>query len=172
MLKFCYNCGKEQKTEVITKEEISVIRSKDIVCTSNIRICSVCKKELFDEALDEVNISRAYDMYRKKYDILSSDEIRGIREQYGLSQRAFANLLNIGAASIARYETGSVPEKSLSNMIMLLKEPRNMKMLLEKNEEALNHKEKYRLIQKINELFSQNECATLDEMDSYQRRKW
>ena len=172
MLKFCYNCGKEQRTEVITKEEISVIRGKEIVSTSNIRSCLVCKEELFDETLDEGNINRAYDVYRQKYGILSAEEIKGVREQYGLSQRAFANLLNIGAASIARYETGSVPEKSLSNMIMLLKEPRNMKMLLEKNEEALNHKEKYRLIQKINELFSQNECATLDEMDSYQRRKW
>lgn len=41
-------------------------------------------------------------------------------------------------------------------------------MLLEKNEEALNYKEKYRPIQKINELSSQNECATSDEIDSYQ----
>ena len=168
MLRFCYNCGNEQETEVITREETSVIRGKEITSTSNIRICSVCKEELFDEVLDEANINRAYDVFRQKYGILPAEEIKSIREQYGLSQRAFANLLNIGEASIARYETGSVPEKSLSNMIMLLKEPRNMKMLLEKNDEVLNHKEKLRLLQRINELSSQNECAALDEVDSYQ----
>ena len=67
MLRFCYNCGNEQETEVITREETSVIRGKEITSTSNIRICSVCKEELFDEVLDEANINRAYDVFRQKY---------------------------------------------------------------------------------------------------------
>ncbi|AEE92464.1 putative zinc finger/helix-turn-helix protein,YgiT family [Tepidanaerobacter acetatoxydans Re1] len=168
MKKFCYVCGKEQDTKIITKEEVSIIRGEEIKSESHIRICSFCKEELFDEELDEENIQRTYDIYRKKYGILSPDEIKEVREQYGLSQRLFAKLLNIGEASIARYETGALPEKSLSNMIMLLKEPRNMKLLLYKNAEVLNHKEKYKLIQKINDLISQGECATSDEIDSHQ----
>lgn len=156
MKKFCYICGEEQDTEVITKEEVSTIRGEKIKSVSHIRVCSLCKEELFDEELDEGNIQRAYDVYRKKYGVLSPEEIRDVREQYGLSQRLFAKLLNIGEASIARYETGALPEKSLSNMIMLLRNPRNMKILLEKNIDELSFKEKNKLIQKIDRLIYGN----------------
>ncbi|EGD50153.1 helix-turn-helix domain protein [Thermoanaerobacter ethanolicus JW 200] len=114
-------------------------------------MCSVCGEELFDEELEEENIQRVYDIYRKKHGILSPKEIKNIRESYGLSQRAFAKLLGIGEASIARYETGALPEKSLSNMIMLLKDPKNMEKLLEKNEEALTPREKIRLLRRLKE---------------------
>ncbi|WP_296972257.1 MULTISPECIES: type II TA system antitoxin MqsA family protein [Tepidanaerobacter] len=95
MKKFCYVCGKEQDTKIITKEEVSIIRGEEIKSESHIRICSFCKEELFDEELDEENIQRTYYIYRKKYEILSQDEIKEVREQYGLSQRLFAKLLNI-----------------------------------------------------------------------------
>lgn len=152
MKKFCPVCGTEQETEVIEKEEISNVRGDEIKVLARIRVCSVCGEELFDEELEEENIQRVYDIYRKKHGILSPKEIKNIRESYGLSQRAFAKLLGIGEASIARYETGALPEKSLSNMIMLLKNPKNMEKLLEKNEEALTPREKIRLLRRLEEI--------------------
>ncbi|MEQ6360501.1 type II toxin-antitoxin system MqsA family antitoxin [Thermoanaerobacter thermohydrosulfuricus] len=152
MKKFCPVCGKEQETEVIEKEEVSTVRGDEIKALARIRVCSVCGEELFDEELEEENIRRVYDIYRKKHGILPPEEIKNIRESYGLSQRAFAKLLGIGEASIARYETGALPEKSLSNMIMLLRDPKNMEKLLEKNEEALTHREKIRLLHKLEEI--------------------
>ncbi|ADH59876.1 transcriptional regulator, XRE family [Thermoanaerobacter mathranii subsp. mathranii str. A3] len=152
MKKFCPVCGKEQETKVIEKEEISTVRGDEIKALAKIRVCSVCGEELFDEELEEENIQRVYDIYRKKHGILSPDEIRNIRESYRLSQRAFAKLLGIGEASIARYETGALPEKSLSNMIMLLKDPENMEKLLEKNKEALTPREKMRLLRRLKEI--------------------
>jgi len=150
--KFCPVCGTEQETEVIEKEEISNVRGDEIKVLARIRVCSVCGEELFDEELEEENIQRVYDIYRKKHGILSPEEIKGIRESYGLSQRAFAKLLGIGEASIARYETGALPEKSLSNMIMLLKDPKNMEKLLEKNEDVLSQREKARLLRRLEEM--------------------
>jgi len=155
--KFCPVCGKEQETEVIEKEEVSTVRGDEIKALARIRVCSVCGEELFDEELEEENIQRVYDIYRKKHGILSPEEVRNIRESYGLSQRAFAKLLGIGEASIARYETGALPEKSLSNMIMLLKDPKNMEKLLEKNEEALTPREKIRLLRRLEEIKGDDE---------------
>ncbi|MGI1691680.1 type II toxin-antitoxin system MqsA family antitoxin [Thermoanaerobacter uzonensis] len=152
MKKFCPVCGKEQETEVIEKEEVSNIRGDEIKTLARIRVCSVCGEELFDEELEEENIQRVYDIYRKKHGILSPEEIKNIRESYGLSQRAFAKLLGIGEASIARYETGALPEKSLSNMIMLLRDPKNMEKLLEKNEDVLSQREKARLLRRLKEM--------------------
>lgn len=157
MKKFCPVCGKEQETEVIEKEEVSTVRGDKIKALARIRVCSVCGEELFDEELEEENIQRVYDIYRKKHGILSPEEIKNIRESYGLSQRAFAKLLGIGEASIARYETGALPEKSLSNMIMLLRDPKNMEKLLEKNGEALTPREKIRLLRKLEEIKEDDE---------------
>jgi len=150
--RFCPVCGIEQETEIIEKEEVSNIRGDEIKALARIRVCSVCGEELFDEELEEENIQRVYDIYRKKHGILSPEEIRNIRESYGLSQRAFAKLLGIGEASIVRYETGALPEKSLSNMIMLLRDPKNMEKLLEKNEDVLSQREKARLLRRLEEM--------------------
>jgi len=140
--KFCPVCGIEQETDVIEKEEISNVRGDEIKALARIRICCVCGEELFDEELDEENIKRVYDIYREKHGILSPEKIKSIRESYSLSQRAFAKLLGIGEASIVRYETGALPEKSLSNMIMLLKDPKNMEKLLEKNRRSFKPERK------------------------------
>jgi len=155
--KFCPVCGIEQETEIIEKEEASNVRGDEIKALARIRVCSVCGEELFDEELEEGNIKRVYDIYREKHGILSTKEIRNIRENYGLSQRAFAKLLGIGEASIARYETGALPEKSLSNLLMLLKDPKNMEKLLEKNEDVLSQREKARLIRRIEEMKEERE---------------
>jgi putative zinc finger/helix-turn-helix YgiT family protein len=165
--KFCPVCGKEQETEVIEKEEVSTVRGDEIKAFARIRVCSVCGEELFDEELEEENIQRVYDIYRKKHGILSPEEIKNIRESYGLSQRAFAKLLGIGEASIARYETGALPEKSLSNMIMLLKDPKNMEKLLEKNEEALTPREKMRLLRRLEEMKGDEENAVKISKELY-----
>ncbi|HCD10262.1 MAG TPA: transcriptional regulator [Thermoanaerobacter sp.] len=157
MKKFCPVCGIEQETEIIEKEEASNVRGDEIKALARIRVCSVCGEELFDEELEEGNIKKVYDIYRKKHGILLPEEIRNIRESYGLSQRAFAKLLGIGEASIARYETGALPEKSLSNMLMLLKDPKNMEKLLEKNEDVLSQREKARLIRRIEEMKEERE---------------
>lgn len=167
MKKFCPVCGTEQETEVIEKEEISNVRGDEIKALAKIRICSICGEELFDEELEEENIQRVYDIYRKKHGILSPEEVRIIRESYGLSQRAFAKLLGIGEASIARYETGALPEKSLSNMIMLLKDPKNMEKLLEKNEKALTPREKMRLLRRLEEMKGDEENAVKISKELY-----
>ncbi|MDK2814582.1 MAG: hypothetical protein PWP18_495 [Thermoanaerobacter sp.] len=163
MKKFCPVCGTERETKVIEKEEISTVRGDEIKALAKIRVCSVCGEELFDEELEEENIHKVYDIYRKKHGILSPEEIKSIRESYGLSQRAFAKLLGIGEASIARYETGALPEKSLSNMIMLLKDPKNMEKLLEKNEDVLSQREKARLLGRLEEMSERIKAIMIPE---------
>jgi putative zinc finger/helix-turn-helix YgiT family protein len=157
MKRFCPVCNIEQETDVIEKEEISNVRGDEIKSLARIRVCCVCGEELFDEELEEENVKKVYDIYREKHGILSSEEIKSIRESYGLSQRAFAKLIGIGEASIARYEKGALPEKSLSNMIMLLKDPKNMERILEKNGDVLNFRRKIRLLHRLKEMVRKRE---------------
>jgi len=45
-------------------------------------------------------------LYREKYGLLSSDEIRSLRERLHLTQGALAKLLRLGANTISRWEAG------------------------------------------------------------------
>jgi putative zinc finger/helix-turn-helix YgiT family protein len=49
---------------------------------------------------------RASALYREKYGLLSSDEIRSLRERLHLTQGALAKLLRLGANTISRWEAG------------------------------------------------------------------
>jgi putative zinc finger/helix-turn-helix YgiT family protein len=49
---------------------------------------------------------RAFAAYRKKYDLLSADDIRALRERFELTQAALASLLRLGANTISRWEAG------------------------------------------------------------------
>ena len=44
-----------------------------------------------------------------------------MREKYDVSQTLFAIILGIGEATIERYESGSLPSESISNLIKVLK---------------------------------------------------
>jgi putative zinc finger/helix-turn-helix YgiT family protein len=48
----------------------------------------------------------AIDIYRRRYGLLSADEIRAIRERFDLNQADLARLLRLGANTISRWEAG------------------------------------------------------------------
>jgi putative zinc finger/helix-turn-helix YgiT family protein len=45
-------------------------------------------------------------IYRKRHDLLSSDEIRAIRQRFDLTQAELARLLRLGANTVSRWEAG------------------------------------------------------------------
>lgn len=62
---------------------------------------------------------------------ISAQEIKDIRNRYGLSQKSFALLLGIGPASIVRYEQGAIPSKANANLIRAARNPQFMAECLE-----------------------------------------
>ena len=54
---------------------------------------------------------------------ITAEEIKEIRGQYGLTQKSFAQILGIGAASIVRYEQGDTPSKANANLIRAARHP-------------------------------------------------
>jgi putative zinc finger/helix-turn-helix YgiT family protein len=49
---------------------------------------------------------QALDLYRGKYGLLSADEIRSLRERFGLTQAELARLLRLGQNTLSRWEAG------------------------------------------------------------------
>lgn len=54
---------------------------------------------------------------------LTPQDIKRIREKYGLTQQGFARLLGLGDASVVRYENGQTPSKANANLIRAAENP-------------------------------------------------
>lgn len=160
MMEYCDICGKEVETRIITRQESINVCGEEIVVDAQILVCVACGEELFCEELDSVTLINAYNEYRRKHKLLLPEEIKKIREQYGLSQRSFAKLLNWGDKTICRYENGSVQDKAHNSLLLFLREPENMRTYLTENEVVLNERQKAKLLETVDKLELDNEYRT------------
>ena len=61
---------------------------------------------------------RALEIYRAKYGLLTADEIRSIRERYGLTQAELARLLRLGGNTMSRWEAGRNVQTGAMDMLL------------------------------------------------------
>jgi len=66
---------------------------------------------------------RALELYREAYGLLSADEIRSIRERFGLTQAELARLLRLGGNTISRWEAGrNVQTASMDMLVRMIRD--------------------------------------------------
>jgi putative zinc finger/helix-turn-helix YgiT family protein len=81
-----------------------------------------------DEAVLRFSDARRFEedaisIYRKKHGLLSADEIRALRERFGLTQSELARLLHLGANTISRWESGrNVQTEAMEMLLRLLRD--------------------------------------------------
>lgn len=101
----CPECGSPMREKTgklklpVNGEEITVTKSPHLSCQK-------CHEVVlrFDDAR-KLRL-RALEIYRRKYGLLSADEIRSIRERFSLTQAELARLLRLGGNTISRWEAG------------------------------------------------------------------
>ena len=152
MMKYCEMCGKEVSAKIVTRNEIYAVCGEQVEVEAQLLICEECGEELFCEELDHETLVSAYNEYRRRHKLLFPDEIREIREQYGLSQRSFARLLNWGDKTVHRYENGALQDRVHNSLLVFLREPDNMQTYLANNEVVLNERQKERLQNTVSRL--------------------
>ena len=152
MRKYCEECGREVETKVITKKEVYDICGESIEVDAQILVCAECGEEFYCEELDNATLVQAYNEYRRRHKLLLPEEIKKIREQYGLSHRSFAKLLNWGDKTICRYENGSIQDKAHNSLLLFLREPENMRTYLMENEIVLDERQKKKLLDIVDKL--------------------
>lgn len=138
---FCPVCNCFVESHIETKHEHFNVKGTDIAIDVQVRACNTCGESLFDEELDELAIQQAYAIYREEKKLLSPERIKAIRERYQLSQTAFAKVLGLGEKTIARYETGSLPDEAQSNLILLMEDAACFRKLLWRNMDRLKQAE-------------------------------
>ncbi len=133
------------KVELIHKNETYVVKREPITIEAQVAICQECGEELFIPKYDDNNLKKAYDIYRKKHNLLSDAKIVDLRQKYQLSQRAFAVLLGCTQATINRYENGAIPDPAYNSLILLMEKAENVKIMLEQRRNELEVKDAQKL---------------------------
>jgi len=130
---YCEHCLKKVDCHVKEIEETFPVKGQNIKVLSSVAVCEGCGNPVFDEELDSVNLEKAYKLYREKNNILSPEDIKSIRNMYGLSQKSFSRLLGFGEITIHRYEAGAIPDEAHNLALTMIKDYNNMEKLLLKN---------------------------------------
>jgi putative zinc finger/helix-turn-helix YgiT family protein len=95
----------------VNREEIAVPESPHLSCPK-------CHEVVlrFDDA--RKLRQRALEIYRRKYGLLSADDIRSVRERFALTQAELVRLLRLGANTISRWEAGRNVQTAAMDMLL------------------------------------------------------
>lgn len=126
----CPECGTPMREKQgslkfpVNGEEMAVTQSPHLSCPK-------CHEVVlrFDDA--RKLRQRALEIYRQKNGLLSADEIRSIRERFGLTQAELAGLLRLGPNTISRWEAArNVQTASMDMLLRMIRElPGNIDFL-------------------------------------------
>jgi putative zinc finger/helix-turn-helix YgiT family protein len=102
----CPTCSAYKDAAHEIENRRHVVNGVEFWCDDSHYNCLTCGEELSDPDVPDFMVP-IFDAYRKAAGLLSTEELKAVRESTGLSQVAFATLLGMSPATIVRYEQGS-----------------------------------------------------------------
>ncbi len=108
----CPCCMEEHSVQTISMEEQTIFKKEPVNFRAEYYYCDRAEEYYADEAMMKQNDIRMKDTYRESQGLLTSEEIRRIREKYAMSQRDFCILLGWGEKTMTRYEGHQVQDRA------------------------------------------------------------
>lgn len=138
----CPLCDKTHEVEERKRVTSIVLKGEEVTYEERFYFCANAdedENEFETSSMTNENLLNARNAYRIKKGLLTSYEIVEIRESYGLSQVDLAKLLGWGEATISRYESKAIQDKSYDTMLRLIKDnPLQISEFLKKNADKFN----------------------------------
>lgn len=125
-------------------------------------VCEDSAEEYTTTELDTLNINQLHNKYREKYGLPFTDEIKAIREKYGLSATKMSEVLGLGVNVYRNYEAGEMPSVATGRLIRLAQDPAEFMSLLEMSKNALEPHEYERVKKKV--AHAQTGMGLMEEM--------
>ncbi len=122
-------------------------------------------KEIFDRNIEIENDQRLYDIYKKKNNLLTNEEIKKIRKKYDLTQKEYALVIGVGEVTVHRFEKGSIQTEAVDSIMKLSNDPDNMYFLLLQNRKNVDDILYNSLLNRIKELQKLKKHALIDIND-------
>ena len=119
---FCTECREFVKCNVEDREVREELRGKEYTYIAEITTCPICGEEVYVGEIDDRNMKKLYDEYRKEEGILSIEEIREMPKMLGMSEIELSQRLGWEDDTLSRYCEGKTPSKRYSDMLRDLRE--------------------------------------------------
>jgi putative zinc finger/helix-turn-helix YgiT family protein len=119
---FCDKCGTPQEIMYEKVHGVFNILDTKIEAELTVARCGQCREEVWDEFIEKTNDMILFNQYKEHHHLLTSNQVKAIREKYALSQSNFALLLGFGAKTITRYENGAIQDVAHDLLIRLMDE--------------------------------------------------
>ena len=138
---YCPICDREHEVDIIYKRIEVIVKNQRIECMQKSYRCGNANDEnefANGKTLNE-NLLAVKDAYRAQNRLLTSDEIREIREKYQLTQVELSTLLDWGEVTITRYETKQIQDEAHNDILVLIsQDPKEVYDRLQEHRKAFN----------------------------------
>ncbi|MCL6444775.1 MAG: DUF4065 domain-containing protein [Alicyclobacillus sp.] len=165
MERYCQHCDHFRQSHSEEREETFKVRGEDVTVRGSVAVCDMCGNVVGDEELDGALLTRAYNDYRRRHGLLTSEEIRAIREKYNLSQVAAAKLLGWSPATFTRYEGGALQEVAHDELLRRMRDDAEwVRELYRRNANRLSALQRRRLEGALHEIRESTEVEEMEEI--------
>ena len=139
--RLCVSCMKEHSIDIIETEEQVTFKDIKVKFNGTYEYCANTDEYLETEDMIRANSLAVKDAYRREVGLLTSDEIKSIREKYNISQKEFSEILNWGKATITRYENHQVQDRAHDDILRKIdSDPKWFLEMLERSKERISPK--------------------------------
>lgn len=112
-------------------------------------VCEDTGEKFTTSEQDELLFNELYSQYRVNHGIPFPEEIRAIRQHYGLNYQQMTKILGFGTNQYAQYEKGQVPSESNGKMLSAIMNRQFMLHLLEDSKAEFSAEEYNKVYQSV-----------------------
>lgn len=152
MNRTCPFCEKTEAVESVRNKRALDVRGETIEVDFEALRCNACGEEFVDAQPEHDPFARAYEIYRKKRGMLQPEDIKALRKKYGMTQGELSRVLGWGAATLSRYENGSLQDRTHDQVLKLLEDPRNVLRLVKESSDTLGEHRRKSLTRSLQNL--------------------
>jgi len=118
---YCETCKCERPIIIKERPANYTFRKEPFDIIERYAECTVCHDDVYHEETANETLQQLSNLYQSKHSITVED-IKKIRNSTGLTQTQFAKILNMGEATIKRYESGvSLPDGTQLGILKMIK---------------------------------------------------
>ncbi|HHY12629.1 MAG TPA: DUF4065 domain-containing protein [Firmicutes bacterium] len=151
----CLCCMEKHNVDTVEVKEKQIYKGMEVEFTAIYEYCSNTNDYLENEDMIRSNSLALRDSYRMSAGLLTSTDIKNIREKYGISQKDFSEVLGWGMATITRYENSQVQDRAHDDILRKIdSDPKWFLDMLERARSRLSRKAFLKYQRKAREQFT------------------
>lgn len=135
---FCRDCGHPTDYIVMDTPMTGTIKGKKVNYSGKEARCADCGSLIHIAEVDDYNVKALRNLYPRKSDVISLEQILEIPKKYAIGKRPLSLLLGWGEQTFSRYCEGDIPTKQYSDILTrIYNEPSFYSALLDANKKNL-----------------------------------